>query len=202
MRTITMLALALALAVGLASAQETQHTIDIDIVQVGQWWVVDVEWAGDEPFSRETSTFDGRCSVPSDYYAWGHGELLVFPVGAQTVSTEHCGQLTWEADADGVLVVRGKAGTDGRFTYEGADGSVGNGHYYGAETGYDPSMGTIWFVLDFILDEVTGVEGLEFVAGGTVLQSLVNDIEALLGGTEPLIQLGQGTMSFLPAATD
>jgi len=63
-------------------------------------------------------------------------------------------------------------------------------------------MGTIWFVLDFILDEVTGVEGLEFVAGGTVLQSLVNDIEALLGGTEPLIQLGQGTMSFLPAATD
>ena len=36
----------------------------------------------------------------------------------------------------------------------------------------------------------------------SVVQSLVTDIEALLDGTQPLIQAGQGTMSFVPAVTD
>jgi len=59
-RAFATLTLALALAFGLASSQEAPQTIELNMVNVHQYRVTDVRWAGDEPFSGETSTFDGR----------------------------------------------------------------------------------------------------------------------------------------------
>ena len=204
MRTFATLTLALALAFGLASAQEAPQTIDLDMVMVGYWWVVDIEWAGDSPLSQETSDFDGRCSVPSSYYAYGGFEGLTFPIGAGTAETQQCGQLVWEEDDDGRLVVHGHLATDGFATLMGEDGSTMTVTYVADETGFDPLMGMYHSGMRFEIESMTGMEdlGLTFVSGSFMMRFVYEDIGALLTESVPAIGLGQGSASFVPIATD
>ena len=204
MRTTTTLALALALAVGLASAQEAQQTIDMETTSVAVTHMVEIEWAGDEPFSRETSTFDGRCSVPSEFILWNLSEGLAFPTGPYTAECVSCGQLVWEEDDDGRPVVRGHHATDGVSTLRGADGSVTTMTYVQEETSFDPVMGVFTFGMRFDFQSITGLEalGLDFVAGSARATFVATDIVALLTESAPKIGVIQGGASFTPVATD
>ena len=204
MRTTTTLALALALAVGLASAQEAQQTIDMEMTAVAVMRIDEIEWAGDEPFSRETSTFDGRCSVPSDFMYRSLIEGLTFPTGPFTAECESCGQLVWEEDDDGRPVVRGLRSTDGIQTIRNADGSVTTMTYVQEETSFDPVMGVFTFDMRFDFQSMTGLEalGLDFVAGSARATFVAPDIVALLTESAPKIGVLIGRASFAPVATD
>ncbi len=200
---ICTLGIATILALGLATAQAAGHTIDLEMVTVNYWHVVEIAWAGDEPLSGETSTFDGRCSVPSDYLARGHGEGLVFPIGPGVAESEHCGQLVWEEE-DGQRVLQGRLGTDGVMTLRGDDGSVMTATFYADETGFDPLMGMFHYGMHFEIESMTGMEhlGLAFVSGSMTMHFVFEDIEALLTESVPSIGVGYGTASFTPEATD
>ena len=189
------------LALGLATAQEAGHTIDLEMVMVSYWHVVEIEWAGDEPLSGETSTFDGRCSVPSDYLARGRSEGLTFPTGAGTAETEHCGQLVWEEE-DSQRVLRGRLGTDGVMTLRGDDGSVLTATFYADETGFDPMMGVFLYGITFEATSATGMPGLTFVEGSFTATYVISDIAAMLTESVPVMGVGYGTASFLLEATD
>jgi len=204
MRTFATLTLALALAFGLASAQEAPQTIELDMVIVGYWWVVDIEWAGDSPLSQETSDFDGRCSVPSHYYAYGGFEGLTFPIGGGTAETQQCGQLVWEEDDDGRPVVQGRLATDGFATLMGEDGSTMTVTYVADETGFDPVMGMYHYGMRFEIESMTGMEhlGLAFVSGSYTMHFVFDDIEALLTEFVPAIGVAQGSAVLAPIATN
>ena len=202
MRTLSAFTLALALALGLASAQETPQTIDLEMVAIAIWHVVEIDWAGDEPLTGETGTFDGRCSVPSDYFARGSSEGMTFPTGPFTSETEHCGQLVWEEDDDGRPVVVGRLGTDGFMTLYGEDGSVMTTTFVADETGFDPVMGLYHYGLRFEIESMTGMEelGLTFVSGSYAMHFVLEDIEALLTESVPAIGVAQGSATFVVEA--
>ena len=200
MRPITTLTLALVLALGLAGAQEAGQTIDIEMVTVNYWHVVDIEWAGDEPLSGETSTFDGRCSVPSDYYAWGSSEGLTFPTGPGTAETEHCGQLVWEEGDDGQRVLSGRLGSDGVTTLRGADGSVMTATFYADESSFDQAMGVFLYGMHFTAESVTGMPGLTLVESSFTATYMIPDIAAMLTESVPVIGVGHGTATFVVEA--
>jgi hypothetical protein len=201
MRAIAKLTLALALTLGLAGAQESGHTIELEMVTINYWHVVEIEWAGDEPLSGETSTFDGRCSVPSDYYAWGSSEGLIFPSGPFTAETEQCGQLIWEEE-DGSRMLRGRLATDGSMTLHSDDGSVMTASYYADESSFDPVMGVYLYGMQFEVESMTGLPGLTFVAGEFQITFVIPDIAALLTESVPAIGAGHGFATFVPAAAD
>ena len=201
MRPIVILTLALALTVGLAGAQEAGPTIELEMITITYWHVVDIEWAGDEPLSGETSTFDGRCSVPSDYYAWGSSEGLTFPNGPFTAESEQCGQLIWEEE-DGRRVLRGRLATDGFMTLHSDDGSVMTASYFADESSFDPVMGVYLYGMQFAVDSITNVPGLTFVAGSFQITFVIPDIAALLTESVPAIGAGRGVASFVPTAAD
>jgi len=202
MRSLATLAIALVLALGLASAQQAPQTIDLDMVATAFWNVAEIEWAGTEPLSGETSTFDGRCSVPSDYYAWGFSEGLNFPTGPFTSETQHCGQLVWEEDDDGRPVVVGRLGTDGFMTLRGDDGSVMTATYFADETGLDPLSGMVLYGLKFEIQSMTGLEamGLTFASGSYQMTFLIADVEALLTESVPAIGVAHGSATFVADA--
>ena len=202
MRPIAKLTLALALTLGLAGAQEAGPTIELEMITINYWHVVEIEWAGDEPLSGETSTFDGRCSVPSDYYAWGSSEGLTFPTGPGTAETEHCGQLVWEEDDDGQQVLRGRLGSDGFMTLRGADGSVITATYYADESSFDPVMGVFLYGMRFTVESATGMPGLTLVDGSFTATYVIPDIAAMLTESVPVIGLAHGAATFVPAAAD
>ena len=199
--TIRTLALALILALGLATAQEAGQTIDLEMITVNYWHVVEIAWAGDEPLSGETSTFDGRCSVPSDYLAQGYAEGLTFPTGPGTAETEHCGQLVW-ADEDGQRVLRGRLGSDGVMTLRDDAGGVITATFYADETGFDPVMGVFLYGMHFEVESATGMPGLTFVEGAMTATYVIPDIAAMLTESMPVIGVGHGVASFVPDATD
>lgn len=204
MRTLATLTLALTLALGLASAQEAPQTIDLDMVAIAIWHVTEIEWAGDEPLSNETSTFDGRCSVPSNYYGWGFSEGINFPTGPFTSETQHCGQLVWEDDDDGRPIVVGRLSTDGFMTLRGEDGSVMTTTYLADESGFDPVMGMYHYGIRFVIESMTGMEdlGLTFVSGSYTMHFVYEDVGALLTESVPAIGVAQGVATFSPATTD
>jgi hypothetical protein len=201
MRPIATFTLALALVLGLAGAQEAGPTIDLEMLTINYWHVVDIEWAGDEPLSGETSSFDGRCSVPSDYYAWGRSEGLIFPSGPFTAETQQCGQLIW-GEEDGVRVLRGRLATDGHMTLHSDDGTVMTATYVADASSFDPVMGVFLYGMRFAVDSVTGVPGLSFVTGTFEITFVIPDIAALLTESVPAIGGGHGVASFVPAAGD
>jgi hypothetical protein len=199
MRPIVILTLALALTLGLAGAQEAVPTIELEMITINYWHVVEIEWAGDEPLSGETSTFDGRCSVPSDYFARGRAEGLTFPTGPGTAETEHCGQLVWEVE-DAQRVLRGRLGTDGFMMLRGDDGSVMTASFFADESSFDPVMGVFLYGMKFAVESATGVPGLTFVAGSFVATYVIPDIAALLVDSVPVMGLAHGVASFVPTA--
>ncbi|TVR90515.1 MAG: hypothetical protein EA416_11200 [Trueperaceae bacterium] len=189
------------LAFGIATAHDAAQTIDLEMMTIGYWHVVEIEWARDEPLSSETSTFDGRCSVPSDYLAQGYAEGLTFPTGPFTSETEHCGQLIWEEE-DGERLLRGRLTTDGFMTLRSDDGSVMTASFYANESSFDPVMGVFLHGMHFTVESMTGVPGLAFVEGAIRMTFVMPDIAALLTESAPAIGAGHGTASFVLDAAD
>ncbi len=189
------------LTLGLATAHDAGQTIELEMMTIGYWHVVAIEWARDEPLSSATSTFDGRCSVPSDYLAQGYAEGLTFPTGPFTSETEHCGQLIWE-EQDGERLLRGRLTTDGFMTLRSDDGSVMTASYSANESSFDPIMGVFLHGMHFTVESMTGVPDLAFVEGAIRMTFVMPDIAALLTESVPAIGAGHGTVSFVLDATD
>ena len=201
MRTIATLTLALALAFGLANAHETPQTIDLDMVAIAIWHMSDIEWAGDEPLSGETSTFDGRCSIPSEYLRTGTFEGPTFPIGHGWGTSEQCGRFVWETDADGRRVIRGDLTSDGIGTMETADGGRMSVSFDATST-YDPVMGMVIYTMDIQVDDMSGMPGLAFVSGRLEANYAIPDVEAMMMGAIETVGVVTGSATFLPTATD
>ena len=182
-------------------AQDTQQTIDIAMVNVNHYRVTDVRWAGDEPFSGETSTFDGRCSVPSEYLRTGTFEGLTFPIGKGWGTSEQCGRFVWDTDADGQPVIRGDLTSDGIGRLESADGSSMDMSFTATST-FDPVMGMVIYQMTIRIDDVTGAPGLSFVSGSMDATYAVPDMVATMTGAIEIVGVGHGKVTFVPATTD
>ncbi len=203
MRTVTALGLALVLALGLASAQADTEVIDIDYLTVAEWRVIEVEWAGEEPYSDATSTFDGRCSVPSHYLAHGAGDMVNFPMGRHVFrSLWYCGLLTWDVDAEGTRVFSDVVFTDGDYVIDGPGGASYTARFASTETVVDPLTGAFLVMLEHIDLTASGIAlpGLAFVSGELGGPTIVYDVEVLLAGALPSVTLVQGVVRFAPEA--
>ena len=107
----------------------------------GEGRVINVVWASPTggPVPGVTSTFDGRCTVPSDYVVTFTMAGEATHLGHFTGEAEHCTQLIWS--------LQGPAGAtydDGRFTTVAANGDTITGTYTDSEGGIDES-GALWF---------------------------------------------------------
>jgi len=182
-------------------AQDTQQTIDIAMVNVNHYRVTDVRWAGDEPFSGETSTFDGRCSIASEYVRTGRLEGLTFPIGHGWGTSEQCGRFVWETDADGQPVIRGNLTSDGIATLESADGSTMAMSFHATST-YDPVMDMVIYLMTIRVDDMTGPPGLSFVSGSMEATYAVPDMVAVMTGAIEIVGVVSGSATFALPATD
>ncbi len=150
--------------------------------------VTQIDWAsGQGPVPGVTSTFDGRCSVPSDF-------VITFAVigeathlGRFTGQMGHCSQLIWTQ--------QGPAGTtygDGRFTLSAANDDTVTGMYTNRESGTDAS-GLHWFLDDWT---ITGGTGRFAGATGHGEQGgAFNDFFAMLAGA-PIKMWMEGTITY------
>ena len=155
-----------------------------------QWAVTGLEWPdGQPPFTGATSTFGGRCSVPSDYVisATFAGEST--HAGRISGAGSHCSQLH--------LTPEGPSGvtySDGRGTFTTANGSTleirwGNG------TSWTDEKGVTWFKDQFTLLGGTGT--FEGATGGGEEGGNFTDFMALLSGT-PAPMWQTGTITYGP----
>jgi len=182
-------------------APEAQETIDLEMVNVNQYRVTDVRWAGEEPFSGETSTFDGRCSIPSEYVRTGTFAGLTFPIGHGEGTGEQCGRFVRETDADGRIVIRGDLTSDGVGRLESVDGSILT-MSYDAASAYDPVLGMVVYTMAVHIDDMTAPPGLSFVSGSMEATYAIPDLEALMTGAIEAVGVVIGSASFTPVATD
>lgn len=154
----------------------------------GEGRVTKITWAsGQGPAPGVTSTFDGRCTVPSDY-------VIAFTMTAEgthlghfTGQMEHCSQLVWTP--------QGPAGAtygDGRFTLSAANHDTITGTYVNRESGIDAS-GLISFRDDWT---ITGGTGRFAGATGHGEQGgAFNDFFAMLAGA-PIKMWMDGTITY------
>jgi hypothetical protein len=153
------------------------------------WTVTGIRWAG-IPGSA-TSTFEGRCSVPSDYVISATFEGEATHAGRVRGSTSHCSQLTWW---QGQPV--GASYSDGQGLVDTANGSTIILRYGDGATGADPASGKLWF-----RDNWTFVGGTGLFAGvtgsGTEGGSFA-DFNALLAGA-PVSMWMDGTITYVPS---
>lgn len=156
----------------------------------GEGRVTKIAWAsGQGPAPGVTSTFDGRCTVPSDYVITatiiGEGTHL----GRFTGQMEHCSQLVWTP--------QGPAGAtygDGRFTLSAANGDTITGVYTNSESGIDAS-GLRWFRDNWT---ITGGAGRFAGATGHGEQGgAFNDFFAMLAGA-PIKMWMEGSIAYSP----
>ena len=150
--------------------------------------IAKIVWAsGQGPVPGATSTFDGRCSVPSDFVITFTVIGEATHVGRFTGQTEHCSQMVWTP--------QGPAGTtygDGRFTLSAANDDTIAGMYTNRESGTDAS-GLIWFLDDWT---ITGGTGRFAGATGHGEQGgTFNDFFAMLAGA-PVKMWMEGTITY------
>lgn len=154
----------------------------------GEARVTKVAWAsGKGPAPGVTSTFDGRCTVPSDYVITaaliGEGTHL----GRFTGQMEHCTQLVWTPQGPA-----GATYSDGRFTLAAANDDTITGMYTNRESGTDAS-GLLWFLDD---STITGGTGRFAGATGHGEQGgAFNDFFAMLAGA-PIKMWMEGTIAY------
>lgn len=154
----------------------------------GEGRVTKIAWAsGQGPAPGVTSTFDGRCTVPSDYVITaaiiGEGTHL----GRFTGQMEHCSQLVWTP--------QGPAGAtygDGRFTLSAANGDTITGVYTNSESGIDAS-GLRWFRDDWTITGGTG--RFAGVTGHGEQGGAFNDFFAMLAGA-PIKMWMEGSIAY------
>ena len=153
----------------------------------GEGRVTNVVWAsGQGPVPGVTSTFGGRCSVPSDYVITAALVGEATHLGRFTGQMEHCSQLVWTP--------QGPAGAtygDGRFTLSAANGDTITGTYVNDESGIDASG--FWFRDDWT---ITGGTGRFAGATGHGEQGgTFNDFFAMLAGA-PVKMWMEGTITY------
>ncbi len=155
----------------------------------GEFRVIGVQWANPQggPAPGVVSTFDGRCSVPSDY-------LITFGLvgeathlGRTTGTAQHCSQLIWTTEGPA-----GATYSDGRFSATAADGDIVKGTYTNGTSGAYEN-GLLWFH-DFYT--ITGGTGrfLEATGGGEE-GGTFSDFFALLSGA-PVAMWMEGTIAY------
>lgn len=146
-----------------------------------------VEWAGGAPFTGATSTFAGRCSVPSDYVITAAFDGEEAYGGRITGSGGHCTQLLWTP--------QGPAGvtySDGSGTLVGDDGSQLSISYGNGTSGTDSASGATWFRDEFTFRGGTG--RFDGAAGGGEEGGTLTDLAAVLGG-RPVPMWMEGTIT-------
>jgi hypothetical protein len=154
-----------------------------------EWSVLGLDWAG-VPFSGETSTFEGRCSVPSDYVIRGRFAGQATHAGRFAGEGSHCSQLHMTPDGPGAVTY-----SDGRGTLVAANGSTLSLRWDNGTSGFDPATGMHWFRDRFTFDGGTGL--FEGATGGGEEGGSFSDFEAILAGT-PATMWMEGTISYGP----
>jgi hypothetical protein len=124
---------------GVGRLIERPYTAAVEIREDG------TDWAGEVPFSGETSDFEGRCSVPSDWVFHMRWEGLDSVFGRVTGTGSHCAQIAWGVDAEGAPALMGTEFTDGEFLVTWADGSTLGGHTIDMGVGFDAETGLITY---------------------------------------------------------
>ncbi|MGE5358909.1 MAG: hypothetical protein ACM3NQ_07795 [Bacteroidales bacterium] len=155
------------------------------------WTVTRLEWPdGQPPFSGTTSTFNGRCSQPSDYviYASFAGEAT--HGGRFTGDGSHCSQLHLTPQGPTNITY-----SDGRGTLTSANGSTVSLRWGNGTSGTDPATGETWFRDQFTFAGGTGL--FTGATGGGEEGGRFKDFAALLGGT-PAPMTMEGTISYGP----
>ncbi|MFO7652323.1 MAG: hypothetical protein R6X25_00715 [Candidatus Krumholzibacteriia bacterium] len=153
------------------------------------WSVTEVVWAGMP--GQDTSTFDGRCSEPSDYIIRARFEGQAAHFGRVTGETCHCTQIAWSPAGEPM----GMTYDDGVTSMRAANGSAIEITYGNGVTGYDPDTGQHWFEDEFTFVQGTGL--FEGIAGGGFEGGSFADLQAVLAG-DPVPMWGEGAVSFDP----
>ena len=149
--------------------------------------VIDIQWADPmAPISGATSTFEGRCSEPSDYIITWRMVGEATHLGRITGTAEHCTQLHLTATGPSNVTYG-----DGRFSITAADDDTLIGTYGQGTSGGDASG--LWFH-DFWT--ITGGTGRFTEArGGGEEGGSFNDFIALLNGA-PAGMWMEGTIAY------
>lgn len=153
------------------------------------WTARNIQWAGMP--GQATSTFGGRCSVPSDYVISAEFEGQATHAGRVTGTTSHCSQIAW-----GPQGPMGAAYSDGEGVITTANGSTIILRYGNGTTGVDPDTGLLWF-----RDQWTFIGGTGLFAGATgsgAESGSFASFEAILTGT-PVPMWMEGTINYTPS---
>lgn len=153
------------------------------------WTATGIAWAGMP--GQATSTFGGRCSVPSDYVISAAFEGEATHAGRVTGTTSHCSQIAW-----GPQGPMGATYSDGEGVLTSANGSTITLRYGHGTTGVDPDTGLLWF-----RDEWTFLGGTGLFAGATgsgVEGGSFASFDVVLGGM-PVAMWMEGTITYNPS---
>jgi hypothetical protein len=153
------------------------------------WAATGIQWAGLP--GQATSTFGGRCSVPSDYVISAAFEGQATHAGRVTGTTSHCSQIAW-----GPQGPMGATYSDGKGLFTTANGSTIMLHYGNGMTGVDPDTGLSWFRDEWTFTGGTGL--FAGATGGGVEGGSFASFEAVLGGV-PVPMWMEGTITYNPS---
>jgi hypothetical protein len=178
---------------GAAKLIERPYTAVLEIFMVG------AEYAGEVPYSGETSDFDGLCSVPSNL-VWRNRIVGLDSVfGHFEGEGSLCVQVEWGADADGAPAMVGMGWSD----------MVG---YFGLPDGsaIDVELIVLDEAFDMDTGQLTSATAVVPSGGGTgrfesaKLYGVMNcrwfSPEALMAGVEPELCAIHGTIRYDPHA--
>jgi hypothetical protein len=172
---------------------ERPYTAVLEIFMVG------AEYAGEVPFSGETSDFDGLCSVPSDL-VWRNRLVGLDSVFGHFEGTGSiCGQVEWGVDANGAPAMVGMGWSDLVGYFRLSDGSAIEVELIVLDEAFDMETG-----------QLTSATALAPSGGGTgrlesaKLYGVMNcrwfSPEALMAGVEPELCAIHGTIRYDPHA--
>ncbi len=174
-------------APSLSSAASPERPWKADLA----WKVTRLEWPdGQPPFSGATSTFNGRCSVPSDYVIYASFDGEATHGGRFTGDGSHCSQLHMTPQGPGAVTY-----SDGRGTLTSANGSTLSLRWGPGTSGFDAATGQFWFKDRFTFAGGTGL--FAGATGGGEEGGRFSDFMALLSGT-PAPMTMEGTITYGP----
>lgn len=153
------------------------------------WAKKDIRWAGQPGVDK--STFDGRCSLPSDYVITATFEGHATHAGRIAGEASHCSQIEWTPQGPG-----GATYSDGRGVMTTANGSTIVLRYGNGTTGVNPATGEMWFKDNWTFIGGTG----HFVgaSGAGTEGGRFKDFNAVLSGT-PIPMTMEGTITYDPS---
>jgi len=144
------------------------------------WTVTDIVWAGHP--ARDTSTFDGRCAVPSPCIVHGSIDGMSTHAGRIRGTTSHCD--------------RGMTFGDGQFTIVAADGSTLVGTFDDGHGGIDPTTTVGWWTDNWTITGGTGL--FEGATGSGFEDATFRPWDAWLDGPQLANIWMEGTITYQP----